>query len=225
MLNITKAAQAATGTVTDAEMAAINAQAIRELSPDDVYVFHVNACDDRIDRDYERFPVDTLMALAPMFIGKPVISDHDWSAAEQVARIFSASVEAQPDGASALRLSCYMLKDDRTKAIIDKIEGGILREVSVGCRIKNLKCSICGGNARECSHWAGREYEGKTCIYELTDPIDAFELSFVAVPAQPRAGVTKSAENHHTVWLPAEIAKAKATLEIEHERTKCYDPQ
>ena len=33
---------------------------------------------------------------------------------------------------------------------------------------------------------------GKKCIGELSEPTDAYEFSFVAVPAQPGAGVTKS---------------------------------
>ena len=38
----------------------------------------------------------------------------------------------------------------------------------------------------------GREYSGKCCWADLTGAKDAFEWSFVAVPAQPRAGVLKS---------------------------------
>ena len=36
-------------------------------------------------------------------------------------------------------------------------------------------------------------YNSKLCCGELTDPYDAYEWSFVAVPAQKLAGVTKSA--------------------------------
>lgn len=223
MIDINKAAQAAAASVTDAEMTQINAMALRELAPEEVFVFRCNACDDRPDRDSERFPAETLHKLAPMFVGKPVISDHRWSAAGQVARVFAADVVPQADGANALRLSCYMLRTDKSKDTIADIEGGILREVSVGVRIKNLRCSICSGNARKCNHWRGQEYDGVTCIYELVDPSDAYELSFVAVPAQPRAGVTKSAENHHKGWTPEEIIRAKVHLEIENERTKCYE--
>ena len=55
-------------------------------------------------------------------------------------------------------------------------------------------CSICGHDIHDrglCSHVKGRTYEGKRCIARLADPTDAFEWSFVAVPAQPRAGVVK----------------------------------
>ena len=43
-----------------------------------------------------------------------------------------------------------------------------------------------------CSHIKGREYNGELCCGELSDPTDAYEFSFVAVPAQRAAGVIKT---------------------------------
>ena len=40
---------------------------------------------------------------------------------------------------------------------------------------------------------AHEAYGGKLCCGELSDPYDAYEWSFVAVPAQKNAGVTKTA--------------------------------
>jgi hypothetical protein len=45
-----------------------------------------------------------------------------------------------------------------------------------------------------CKHRKGEVYGGKVCHTVLEEPTDAYEWSFVAVPAQPRAGVTKSFE-------------------------------
>ena len=55
-------------------------------------------------------------------------------------------------------------------------------------------CSICGkDNAKEsCPHWWGVEYDGEKCFFTLTEITDAYELSFVAVPAQRRAGTKKA---------------------------------
>ena len=41
----------------------------------------------------------------------------------------------------------------------------------------------------------GETYDGKLCCGVLSNPVDAYEFSFVAVPAQPGAGVTKGAED------------------------------
>lgn len=55
-------------------------------------------------------------------------------------------------------------------------------------------CSICGADLRSgsCGHVKGQEYEGKLCFAELQGATDAYEWSFVAVPAQRNAGVIKT---------------------------------
>ena len=37
----------------------------------------------------------------------------------------------------------------------------------------------------------GEVYDGAQCFFQLEEAVDAYEFSFVAVPAQPRAGVVK----------------------------------
>lgn len=174
----------------DAALELINAHTRRPLTAEEVYTFKVAACDDQIDRDFERFPKETLELLAKLFVGKTVVFDHNWSASLQTARIYSADVE-EMDGVNRLIARCYMLRDGSEK-IVSAIDGGILREVSVACAVKDRRCSICGEDILHCAHIPGQDYDGKTCCGELLNPTDAFELSFVAVPAQPGAGVTKS---------------------------------
>ena len=54
-------------------------------------------------------------------------------------------------------------------------------------------CSICGEEAGAgCGHQPGQVYDGKLCYLSLEEPADAYEFSFVAVPAQPQAGVVKA---------------------------------
>ena len=50
-------------------------------------------------------------------------------------------------------------------------------------------CSICGQSG--CGHQRGRRYDGKLCYFTLQAPTDAYEWSFVAVPAQRKAGIIK----------------------------------
>ena len=63
----------------------------------------------------------------------------------------------------------------------------------MGCAMGSAVCSICGADRRKapCSHRPGERYEGKLCHIILEEPTDAYEWSFVAIPAQPGAGVTK----------------------------------
>ena len=210
MENIIKSAalperQAEPAGVPPEDMALINAQAKGNLRPEDVYTFRVNMCDNEVDRDIERFPDATLEALAPMFEGKPVLTDHRWSAEKQVARLYRARVlgtgkrNSLGEPYKVLRGDAYMLRSDQTAPLIDAVEGGILREVSVGFAAKKRTCSICGKpiffdwktwtDHCEDGHAQGETYSGKRCFAEIREPSDAFELSFVAVPAQPGAGV------------------------------------
>jgi hypothetical protein len=191
----------------EADIDLINKYSLKELTPQDVFCFSVTLCDNDVDRDDERFTDDSLDKLAPMFLGKTVLFDHRWSAEKQVARLYRTFVEqlnektATGEPKKILRGSAYMLRTDETDDLIKAIEGGIKKEVSVGCQMGDCKCSICGEKFKfnwetwkylcENSHFKGEIYDGKMCVGDLTDPKDAYEVSFVAVPAQRGAGVTK----------------------------------
>ena len=106
--------------------------------------------------------------------------------------MYAAAVE-EDGGVSRLVLSCYMLRSAANQPTIDAIEAGIIREVSVGVAVKSAVCSICGADKSRgcCEHRPGRAYDGTLCTVELGDPTEAYEASFVAVPAQREAGVIK----------------------------------
>lgn len=217
-LLVNKSSTVSGATPTETDMKHINQLTLRELMPEEVYTFRCVACNDQVDRDFERFPVETLEKLAPMFVGKTVIFDHMWSAKGQTARIYRAEVVWQDDGRHDLLTACYMMRNDSTENVIAAIEGGILKETSIGCAISRAVCTICGEDYGTCDHQKGQAYDGKLCTVDLLDPVDAYEMSFVAVPAQPDAGVVKSHEK--TCWTPAELSAAKARLNIERERWK-----
>lgn len=183
--------------VTTEELARINEFAKCALSAGEVYTFAVKLCDNEIDRDCERFARETLTQLSELFVGKCGIFDHEWSAKEQTARIYRTElVETKErtkagDGYCYLKGYAYMLRTEKNKELIAEIEGGIKKEVSVGCSVRESACSVCGKEIGVCGHEKGKVYDGKLCYAELKDASDAYEWSFVAVPAQPKAGVMK----------------------------------
>lgn len=202
-MNINKQAELDRGTAPDSgELAHINAMSRKTLTGEEVYTFAVRLCDNEVDRDGERFPAETLEELAPLFVGKSGIFDHQWSAAGQTARIYRTEVvrdesvlTAAGDPLCYLKGYAYMLRTEGNRDLIAEIEGGIKKEVSVGCAVEEARCSICGENIRDrsrCAHEKGREYDGALCWADLVHATDAYEWSFVAVPAQKNAGVMKS---------------------------------
>ena len=186
-----------------ADIALINQYALTPLEPEDVFCFSVVLCDNEVDRDLERFTDEALETLAALFVGRPGIKDHAWSTENQVARVYRAEVETTDEKTSDGRIrkqlvaGVYMLRNETTQPLIDSIEGGITKEVSVGFFVRKCTCSVCGAqmNWLGCpnDHQKGQVYDGTLCVGLLDEPTDAYEFSFVAVPAQPRAGVTKAA--------------------------------
>ena len=190
-MNIKKEAVAAgRGKPTAQQLEAINAQAKAELTEEQVYVFSLRLCDDQVDRDGERFDTAALPALAKLFIGKTGIVDHKWSSDSQVARIFQTQV-VKEEGVSYIKAWAYIRRGSNTDEIIADIEAGIKKEISVGCAMGRSVCSVCGSDYGTCGHHKGEYYDGQLCCAILKEPVDAYEFSFVAVPAQRDAGVLK----------------------------------
>lgn len=181
--------------VSAEELELINRLSRKKLTAQEVYTFCVKLCDNEVDRDCERFDRAALEKLAELFVGKSGIFDHSWSAEGQTARIYKAEVVDGEGMTAAGDRYCYckgwayMLKSEKNADLIAEIEGGIKKEVSVGCAAARSVCSICGSDIGTCSHERGESYGGKLCFVQLTDITDAYEWSFVAVPAQRQAGV------------------------------------
>lgn len=184
------------GQPDEAVMEKINRYTRRPYKAEEVYTFSVVLCDNEVDRDFECFTIGALEKLAELFVGKTGILDHDHSSRNQSARVFDAAVKRFPDKLTALNqpyaqltAQAYIPRNAESAALIESIDSGIRKEVSVGCAVKKRVCSVCGREG--CTHVRGRMYEGKPCVRILDEPTDAYEFSFVAVPAQRAAGVVK----------------------------------
>ncbi|MBE6985163.1 MAG: hypothetical protein E7434_06095 [Ruminococcaceae bacterium] len=206
-MNIKKEASVcAVGTPDAQALAKINLYSKSPLSAEQVYCFSVRLCDDQPDRDFERFDTAALSVLAELFLGKTGIADHDWSSDRQVARVFDTQV-AEQDGIHFLQAQCYLLRTQKNEDLIAEIEGGIKKEVSIGCAVGQSTCSICGKSYGSCEHRKGVLYGDQVCIAVLSAPTDAYEFSFVAVPAQKHAGVLKAMRGGESMTLQELVSK------------------
>lgn len=198
------------------DLALINRYTQKELTADEIFTFSVILCDNEIDRDFERFSVEALEKLANLFVGKTAIKNHSMNSEDQSARTYKTEVVTDKEKLTStgeaytyVKAYCYMPKIKKNEDLIAEIQSGIKKEVSVGCSVKKCICSVCGRDSRKtpCAHRRGKSYDGKLCYYELSEPDDAYEWSFVAVPAQKNAGVTKSFSDKKEVTMD-EILKA-----------------
>lgn len=188
-------------TASEEDLKLINQYALEPLEADDVFLFKISVCSNAqdTDRDYEPFMLRAVKELSKHLEGKTIILDHDPSAKNQIARIYATQLinynektEAD-ESLTSLEAHCYMVKTDRNADLIAEIKAGIKKEVSVGFSTSEMKCSICGKRFVTCAHHKGQIYDGKVCRAQIKDCIDAYEVSFVAVPCQVNAGTVKSA--------------------------------
>lgn len=199
----------------------INGFTRREFAPEELYEFSVILCDNEIDRDFERFSDGALEKLKELFVGKTGIFDHEASTSNQNARIFATELVNDENRRTKygepykyLKASAYMVRTDENKTLIAEIDGGIKKEVSISCSAAKRKCSVCGCDKTvgSCAHAKGKTYDGRLCHIVLDDITDAYEWSFVAVPAQVNAGVTKRFTDE-----AAEKSAAESSTGGEHE--------
>lgn len=153
--------------ITEEELQQIAKYSRRTLTPEEVYTFSMVLCDNEVDRDCECFPMESLCRLKELFLGKTGIFDHDPKGGNQTARIYDAKVEVSPDKKTSygepyacLKAKAYMVRCDKNTDLILEIDAGIKKEVSVGCAVEKMVCSICGADLKNfaCEHAKGREY-------------------------------------------------------------------
>lgn len=198
--------------ITNEDLRKINKYTLNPVTAEEVFIFKATIADnEQDDRNYAPFDLKALQDLKKLYPGKTMLKDHSRRADNQIARVFDT--ELVQDASKLTELGelhteliakIYMIKTDSNKDLIAEIIGGIKKEVSTSTVPEKMVCNICGvDNMKEyCRHWPGREYDvtdtntGKTtkrrCKMLLRGAKEAYELSFVAVPAQPRAGTHKS---------------------------------
>ena len=193
--------------VTADDLKKINKYALCPLTTENVFTFKVIVGDNELDdRKFEPFNLNALKDLRKLYVGLPIIKDHNRTVDGQVARIYDTELvydEGKVTGAgepfAKLIVYCYMPITASNADLIAEIKAGIKKEVSTSSIAKRVICSICGkdNTKQHCNHFWGREYpkdDGSMgiCYVTLDGAKEAYELSFVAVPAQRRAGTVKN---------------------------------
>ena len=213
------------GMPTDEDMKLINEHTLKTLTKDDVFCFSVILCDNDIDRDFERFDENSLKTLEKLFVGKTGILNHSMKSEDQNSRTYKTQLITDAtrktcDGLpyTYLKAWCYTVRSEKNESLIRDIESGIKKEVSISCASDSRICSVCGES--HCNHIAGRKYNGERCYKTITGITDAYEWSFVAVPAQRNAGVTKSFEKEKSMENILKSFKEEKSITLNEKELK-----
>lgn len=206
---ITKVASVSPLEVTEEDLKKINKYTLSPVTAEEVFTFKATMGDnEQDDRNFMPFNLKALQDLKNLYPGKPMLKDHSRRADNQIARVYDTELVQNANKQTELGElhteligKIYMIKTDSNKDLIAEIKGGIKREVSTSTVAKKMTCNICHGDGKRCRHFPGVEYtveDGsstgtkKRCKMLLDGAKEAYELSFVTVPAQPRASTRKS---------------------------------
>lgn len=208
--------QGVSNTLSDEDLELINKQSLKKLDKAEIFTFSVILCDNEIDRDFERFSDESLIELQKLFVGKTGILNHSNRSEDQTCRTYKTElitdesrVTSYGEAYKYLKAWCYTVRSQKNADFIKDIESGIKKEVSVSCNFAEKVCSVCGESV--CNHRSGKYYGDTLCYKTLEGVTDAYEWSFVAVPAQRGAGVTKSAKRNN---VKEKIEKSKLEKEL-----------
>lgn len=235
---ITKATNIEIFKANESDLEKINKYSLDTLTEEEVFVFKmVVATNENDDRNYMPFNAKAIEDMAEIYKGKTMISDHERKAKNQFARIYDTKVKTYENKLTEnnekykeLIVKAYMMRTESNKDLINDIRGGIKKEVSTSTMPEKLICSICGrDNMKEyCNHWNGEVYNDKICYFTIDGVKEAYELSFVAVPAQPNASTIKSkvitdedkSDNNTQKAIEARIRIAENYVKHEKEMLK-----
>ena len=223
---------------TDADLKKINKYTLSPVKAEDVFIFKATIADnEQDDRNFMPFNLKALQDLKKLYPGKTMLKDHSRCADNQIARVYDTEIVQDASKQTELGelhtelvAKIYMIKTDSNKDLISEIVGGIKKEVSTSTVPEKMICNICGADNMKdyCRHWPGLEYDtadaqGKAtkrrCKMLLHGAKEAYELSFVAVPAQPRAGTHKSIGFTKPVEETPETTPETETKNIDNEKT------
>ena len=223
---------------TDADLKKINKYTLSPISAEDVFIFKATIADnEQDDRNYMPFNLKALQDLKKLYPGKTMLKDHSRRADNQIARVYDTEIVQDASKQTELGelhtelvAKIYMIKTDSNKDLISEIVGGIKKEVSTSTVPEKMICNICGADNMKdyCRHWPGLEYDtadaqGKAtkrrCKMLLHGAKEAYELSFVAVPAQPRAGTHKCVGFTKPIAEKTDTESENETKNIEIEKT------
>ena len=181
----------ATPVVVDDAIAALINERINPpepVTPQAIHVRSLRLISDEVNDHGGRFPIEEHERLCELIVDAPVLVGHDRSRLP-VARNFAA--RSVSDGAQHwVQVWFYWMRNREGDQLAADINGGVVKEGSIGFEFRRPQCSICGNDIRRCDHIPGERYRavsGDELIahYEYRDIVRVLETSLVYRGANP----------------------------------------
>jgi len=180
--------------ISDEDLEKINKFAVSPVESKDVTVYTALLIDDKITRNHTQYTKDFQNMLLSLpqgegnFIGSPILfgdsQDHQHAANAQVGRIFEAWQVIDEEKHYGVMAKLYVLNQGNDD-LINKINSGILKEMSIATKVQMPLCSICSQDIRQCDHIPGQN----GCYVIMSGTGFVAESSFVAVPGSNAAKI------------------------------------
>lgn len=194
---------------------AVNRFTLRPLQQEEVAVFTLDLCNNRVDKHFSRFPEEELERISRMTPGRPLMERHDLRGTLPRGTFFRSSVHREEDHCS-VRPEVYVLRAADNHDFILNIEGGVYRETSIGFSFRVPECAVCGKDLRTCDHVPGRSYGDRVCHFIMRDVLEVIEGSIVPAGSQGTRFVAQQRDQPSLHGIPPETALAHAR-EIYHK--------
>lgn len=192
--------------VSDDDLAKINKFTVKPVESKDVVVYTALLIDDKITRNHTQYNKDFQSMLLSLpagegnFIGSPILfgenKDHQHTASSQVGRIFDAWQVVSKEKNYGVMAKIYLLKETN-EDLINKINSGVLKEMSISTKVEMPLCSICRQNVSVCDHTPGQN----GCHIIMSGKGFVAEASFVAVPGSNSAKILSEDETKNFLRL------------------------
>jgi len=166
------------------------------LTATQIHVRSIRLVSDAVNDHGGRFPVEEHDRLCALLIDSPVLIGHDHSRLP-VARNFAARAQTIGDTRWIL-VWFYWMRGETGDRLAADIDGGVIKEGSIGFEFQRPQCSICSQDIRRCEHIPGMPYrdaKGTESIahYEYRGVTRVLETSLVYRGATPNTRIGRDA--------------------------------
>ncbi len=164
-----------------------------QLTPDDVHIRCMYIVSEELNSYGGKFPLDQLYNIKELIIDSPVLIGHKKDQLP-IGRNFHAEV-VNKDGQNWVKSYFYWMKsDDSADDLLKNIDGGIIKECSIGFTFLLPECSICASDIRTCRHEPFGEYtingKSQSCFFYYKEIDRVLETSLVYRGAIPNTSIS-----------------------------------